>query len=139
MPTYEYACSKCDEHFDVFQSFSEDPLKRHRGCGGKLSKVLGSVGIVLKGSGFYRNDSRSGSSKPAAEREKSDSSVGSGSDSQSDSADSGGKESSATSDTSNTSDGATSSTGSTSNGDGNSSTKPSTKSSKSSPKSSESS
>jgi putative FmdB family regulatory protein len=58
MPTYEYACAKCGEHFDVFQSFSDEPLTRHAGCGGKLSKVLGSVGIVLKGSGFYKTDSR---------------------------------------------------------------------------------
>jgi len=83
MPTYEYACSKCDEHFDVFQPFSEEPLKRHRGCGGKLSKVLGSVGIVLKGSGFYKTDSRSGSSKPSAGREASGSGNGSSSDTES--------------------------------------------------------
>lgn len=69
MPTYEYVCSKCDQHFEVYQSFSEEPLKRHTGCGGKLSKVLGSVGIVLKGSGFYRTDNRSSSRRSA---EKSD-------------------------------------------------------------------
>ena len=67
MPTYEYVCSKCDQHLEVYQSFSEEPLKRHSGCGGKLSKVLGSVGIVLKGSGFYRNDNAS-SSRRSAER-----------------------------------------------------------------------
>jgi putative FmdB family regulatory protein len=61
MPTYEYVCSKCDQHLEVYQSFSEEPLKRHSGCGGKLTKVLGSVGIVLKGSGFYRTDNRSSS------------------------------------------------------------------------------
>lgn len=59
MPTYEYACSKCDEHFEVYQSFSDEPLKKHSGCGGKLSKVFGSVGIVLKGSGFYKTDNGS--------------------------------------------------------------------------------
>lgn len=59
MPTYEYVCSKCDQHLEVYQSFSEEPLKRHSGCGGKLTKVMGAVGIVLKGSGFYRTDSRS--------------------------------------------------------------------------------
>jgi putative FmdB family regulatory protein len=71
MPTYEYVCSKCDQHLEVYQSFSEEPLKRHAGCGGKLSKVLGSVGIVLKGSGFYRTDNASSSRRSA---EKSDSS-----------------------------------------------------------------
>jgi putative FmdB family regulatory protein len=76
MPTYEYVCSKCDEHLEVYQSFSEDPLKRHRGCGGKLTKVFGSVGIVLKGSGFYRTDNPSSSRRSA---EKSDSSASNGS------------------------------------------------------------
>lgn len=70
MPTYEYVCSKCDQHLEVYQSFTEEPLKRHAGCGGKLSKVLGSVGIVLKGSGFYRNDNAS-SSRRSAERSDS--------------------------------------------------------------------
>jgi putative FmdB family regulatory protein len=73
MPTYEYVCSKCDQHLEVYQSFSEEPLKRHSGCGGKLSKVLGSVGIVLKGSGFYRTDNASSSRRSA---ERSDSSSG---------------------------------------------------------------
>jgi len=73
MPTYEYVCSKCDQHLEVYQSFSEEPLKRHSGCGGKLSKVLGSVGIVLKGSGFYRTDNAS-SSRRSAERSESSSS-----------------------------------------------------------------
>ena len=74
MPTYEYVCSKCDQHLEVYQSFSEEPLKRHSGCGGKLTKVLGSVGIVLKGSGFYRTDNASSSRRKA---ERSESSSGS--------------------------------------------------------------
>ena len=82
MPTYEYVCSKCDQHLEVYQSFSEEPLKRHSGCGGKLSKVLGSVGIVLKGSGFYRTDNASSSRRSA---ERSDSSSGSDSSKSSDS------------------------------------------------------
>lgn len=69
MPTYEYVCSKCDQHLEVYQSFSEEPLKRHAGCGGKLTKVLGSVGIVLKGSGFYRTDNRSSSRRSAEKKE----------------------------------------------------------------------
>jgi len=63
MPTYQYRCAKCGEDIEVFQTFSEKPLTRHAGCGGKLSKVLSSVGIVLKGSGFYKTDNRSGSGK----------------------------------------------------------------------------
>src|SRR3954454_6538590 len=61
MPTYEYACAKCGERFDVYQSFSDEPLKKHDACGGKLTKVFGPVGIVLKGSGFYKTDNRSSS------------------------------------------------------------------------------
>jgi putative FmdB family regulatory protein len=60
MPTYVYECAKCGDEFELYQSFSEDPLKKHPGCGGKVAKVFQPVGIVLKGSGFYRNDSRNG-------------------------------------------------------------------------------
>ena len=63
MPTYEYRCAKCGEDLEVYQSFSEEPLKKHAGCGGKLTKVLSSVGIVLKGSGFYKTDNRSSSKR----------------------------------------------------------------------------
>ncbi len=76
MPTYEYVCSKCDQHLEVYQTFSEEPLKRHSGCGGKLTKVLGAVGIVLKGSGFYKTDNPSSSRRSS---EKSDSSSSSSS------------------------------------------------------------
>ena len=58
MPTYEYACPSCGEHLEVVQSFSEDPLTTCPNCGGPLRKVFGNIGIVLKGSGFYKNDSR---------------------------------------------------------------------------------
>jgi putative FmdB family regulatory protein len=85
MPTYEYVCSKCDQHLEVYQSFSEEPLKRHAGCGGKLSKVLGSVGIVLKGSGFYRTDNASSSRRSAERSDTSSGSDSSKSDSKSDS------------------------------------------------------
>lgn len=61
MPTYEYACKSCGEHLDVVQSFTEDPLSVCPNCGGELKKVFGSIGIVFKGSGFYKNDSRNGS------------------------------------------------------------------------------
>ena len=68
MPTYEYRCAKCGEHFDVYQSFSDEPLTKHKGCGGKLSKVMSAAGIVLKGSGFYKTDNRS--TKKGASKEK---------------------------------------------------------------------
>jgi len=60
MPTYVYECNKCGDEFELYQSFSDEPLKKHPGCGGKVAKVFQPVGIVLKGSGFYKNDSRSG-------------------------------------------------------------------------------
>jgi putative FmdB family regulatory protein len=93
MPTYEYVCSKCDQHLEVYQSFSEEPLKRHSGCGGKLTKVLGSVGIVLKGSGFYRTDNASSSRRKAERSESSSSSSSEKSGSSSDSSSSSSKES----------------------------------------------
>jgi len=70
MPTYRYRCAKCGDELEQWQSFSDAPLTRHAECGGRLAKVLSTPGIVLKGSGFYRTDSRNGSSKrskPAAE------------------------------------------------------------------------
>lgn len=63
MPTYEYACRNCGEHLEAVQSFSDDPLTVCPNCGGELRKVFGSVGIVFKGSGFYKTDSRNSSSK----------------------------------------------------------------------------
>jgi putative FmdB family regulatory protein len=62
MPTYEYACRDCGSHLEVVQSFSDDPLTECPHCGGQLRKVFGSIGITFKGSGFYKTDSRSGSS-----------------------------------------------------------------------------
>lgn len=61
MPTYSYACTKCDDRFDIVQSFTDDSLTECSACGGKLRKLFSAVGIVFKGSGFYRTDSRSGS------------------------------------------------------------------------------
>ena len=77
MPTYVYECAKCGDEFEVWQSIKDDPLKRHTGgCGGKLAKVIQPAGIVLKGAGFYKNDSRSGgkrSSTSAGESKSSES------------------------------------------------------------------
>ena len=61
MPTYQYACTDCGEQLEVVQSFSDDALTECPVCGGRLRKVFSAVGVVFKGSGFYRNDSRSGS------------------------------------------------------------------------------
>ncbi len=59
MPTYEYHCAQCDRTFDVVQSFHDDPLTECPTCGQPVRKVFGNVGIVFKGSGFYKTDSRS--------------------------------------------------------------------------------
>lgn len=63
MPTYQYACKDCDHHFEQVQAFSDRSLTVCPQCAGHLRKVYGSVGVVFKGSGFYRTDSRSGASK----------------------------------------------------------------------------
>ena len=63
MPTYEYTCKTCGENFDIVQSFTDKPLKKHPGdCGGPVQKVFHASGIVFKGSGFYATDSRNASS-----------------------------------------------------------------------------
>jgi putative FmdB family regulatory protein len=58
MPTYEYACTECGQHLEVVQSMSAEPLTTCAVCGGRLRKVFSPIGIVFKGSGFYRTDSR---------------------------------------------------------------------------------
>ena len=60
MPTYSYACTACGHAFDIQQSFSDDSLTVCPECEGRLRKVFSSVGVVFKGSGFYRNDARAG-------------------------------------------------------------------------------
>ncbi|MEO3787150.1 FmdB family zinc ribbon protein [Actinocorallia sp. B10E7] len=88
MPTYQYACTACGEGLEVVQKFSDDALTECPACGGALRKVFSAVGIVFKGSGFYRNDSR-GSGKSttpvttSSSEKKSDSSGSSASESSS--------------------------------------------------------
>ena len=81
MPTYSYACTACDNKFDVVQAFSDDALTQCPTCEGRLRKLFGKVGVVFKGSGFYRTDSReasksssNGSSKNGSESATSSSS-----------------------------------------------------------------
>ena len=74
MPTYAYACTECDHRFDIVQSFSDDSLTVCPECDGKLRKVFNAVGVVFKGGGFYRTDSRSGSSSSVPASGSSDSS-----------------------------------------------------------------
>ncbi|MEV6055911.1 FmdB family zinc ribbon protein [Streptomyces sp. NPDC052107] len=68
MPTYQYQCSECGEGLEAVQKFTDDALTECPSCGGRLKKVFSAVGIVFKGSGFYRNDSRgsTSSSSPAS-------------------------------------------------------------------------
>ena len=58
MPTYSYACTECGNRFDAVQAFSDDALTECPQCSGRLRKLFGKVGVVFKGSGFYRTDSR---------------------------------------------------------------------------------
>ncbi|WP_078531076.1 FmdB family zinc ribbon protein [Streptomyces sp. PsTaAH-124] len=68
MPTYQYQCTECGEGLEAVQKFTDDALTECPNCSGRLKKVFSAVGIVFKGSGFYRNDSRgsSSSSSPAS-------------------------------------------------------------------------
>lgn len=61
MPTYEYACSECGHRFDVRQSFNDEPLRDCPQCGASVHRVIYASGVIFKGSGWYINDSRSGS------------------------------------------------------------------------------
>jgi putative FmdB family regulatory protein len=69
VPTYEYACTDCGDKSEVVQRFSDDPLTVCTECGGRLRKVFSPVGIVFKGSGFYRTDSRNGSGSSSAAKD----------------------------------------------------------------------
>jgi putative FmdB family regulatory protein len=73
VPTYQYACKACDHRFEAVQSFTDSALTDCPACSGPLRKVFNSVGIVFKGSGFYRTDSRSSGGGVASESAKSDS------------------------------------------------------------------
>ena len=123
MPTYQYSCTECGERIEAVQKFTDEPLQICSACGGKLRKVFSPVGIVFKGSGFYRNDSRSGSkdkalngsssSSDAKDAKKDGGSADSGSsDSKTEKADAGSSSSSSSNGSSSASAGSSSSSGS---------------------------
>ncbi|MER5535480.1 FmdB family zinc ribbon protein [Streptomyces mirabilis] len=100
MPTYQYQCTECGEGLEAVQKFTDNALTECPNCGGRLKKVFSAVGIVFKGSGFYRNDSRGSSSssspasKPSTPSTSSSSSTTSSSSSDSKSSGSGSSSSS---------------------------------------------
>ena len=124
MPTYEYECKSCGEHHDVVQKFGDDPLTECPTCSGPLRKVFGAVGVVFKGSGFYKTDSRATAKKSdksdradksekSEKSEKSDTKVAASSDSgSSGSSDSSGSKSSDSTGSGSSKSGATTPTGS---------------------------
>jgi putative FmdB family regulatory protein len=116
VPTYQYVCTECGGEIEAVQKFTDDPLTVHDACGGRLRKVFSPVGIVFKGSGFYRTDSRKGSSAPtpASSSSSSDSSSSAGDKKSGDGDKKAGEKSSTSS--SSTSSSSSSSSGSSSSG-----------------------
>jgi putative FmdB family regulatory protein len=72
MPTYEYACTECGDRTEVVQSIADAPLTTCTVCGGRLRKVFSPVGIVFKGSGFYRTDSRGRTTRSDSAKDKAE-------------------------------------------------------------------
>ncbi|MET8559364.1 FmdB family zinc ribbon protein [Streptomyces flaveolus] len=97
MPTYQYQCTECGEGLEAVQKFTDDALTVCPNCNGRLKKVFSAVGIVFKGSGFYRNDSRgsTSSSTPASKPAGSSSDTKASSSTSSSSSSSGSASSSA--------------------------------------------
>jgi putative FmdB family regulatory protein len=104
VPTYSYACTECDNRFDAVQAFSDDALTTCEKCSGRLRKLFGSVGVVFKGSGFYRNDSRESAKSSSNGSATSSSSSSSEGSSSSDTSSSSEKSSSSSSSSSEKSD-----------------------------------
>lgn len=125
MPTYQYVCTDCGGQVEAVQKFTDDPLTMHDACGGRLRKVFSPVGIVFKGSGFYRTDSRDSSSSKSltgangsssngdsGSKDSGSKDSGSSSEKKADSAAPAAASSSSTSDSSSSSGSSSSSTGS---------------------------
>jgi putative FmdB family regulatory protein len=110
VPTYTYACTECGNRFDAVQAFSDDALTTCPQCSGRLRKLFNSVGVVFKGSGFYRTDSREAAKSSANGSAKSSESSGSSEKSGSpEKSSSGGSSDSGSSSTSSASSAATAS------------------------------
>jgi putative FmdB family regulatory protein len=90
VPTYQYTCTECGEPLEAVQKFSDEPLTVCPACGGRLRKVFSPVGIVFKGSGFYRTDSRKSATAAAPATKDKDKSPAESSSSTSDSGSSNG-------------------------------------------------
>ncbi|HDP69956.1 MAG TPA: hypothetical protein ENN38_03985 [Actinobacteria bacterium] len=71
MPTYEYRCVECESNFEVHHGINEEPGIRCEFCGGRTKKIFQPVGIVFKGSGFYKTDSKKSKEKPISSSDKS--------------------------------------------------------------------
>ena len=101
MPTYQYRCKQCGEEFEKVQSFSDDSIPKCPGCGTRskknVTKVFGKVGIAFKGSGFYKNDSSTGSKSSSSDSSSSSKSSDSSSSSKKDSSSSSSKSDSSSS------------------------------------------
>ena len=110
MPTYQYACTECGHAFEQFQSFSDDALTVCPECEGRLRKVFNAVGVVFKGSGFYRNDSRTDGKSSVSAGSSSSSKSSSGS-ADSTSGSSGSKSTSGSGSSANSGSGSTSGSG----------------------------
>lgn len=91
MPTYSYACTECGNRFDVVQAFTDDALTTCEQCSGRLRKLFNSVGVVFKGSGFYRTDSREAAKSSTNGSAKTSASSGTDGSSSSDKSSSGDK------------------------------------------------
>jgi putative FmdB family regulatory protein len=121
VPTYQYTCTDCGEPLEAVQSFSDPSLTTCPACGGRLRKVYSAVGVVFKGSGFYRTDSRAGAGKSesgakadAGSGSKGSSDGGSGSSNGSSGSSSSGSGSSGTSSSGSSSSGSSKGSGSSS-------------------------
>lgn len=121
MPVYEYACKSCGHHLEVSQSFKDPPLTECPVCSGPLRKVFNSIGIVLKGSGFYRTDSRLPAKKGGDKAERAEKADKSDSKSESKSDAAGGKPSSSSGSGSSSSGSSSSGSSGSSSGSGSSS------------------
>ncbi|MFE7465159.1 FmdB family zinc ribbon protein [Streptomyces sp. NPDC057499] len=110
MPTYQYQCTECGEGLEAVQKFTDDALTVCPSCDGRLKKVFSAVGIVFKGSGFYRNDSRGSSSSSTPASSPSKTSGSGSSDSGSSSTSSSASSSSASTSTASSSSSSTSGT-----------------------------